>query len=154
MLGEQIAVSLVLMTLLFSIVYIIRGVMESYGRGRSEKLEAELYSKMVDKFGTSQDLVAYLQTEAGQSFLKAAPPERARPFGRILNSVQAGLVLIALGVSLLAVRGSVGPNGQEPLAVFGTIALSLGIGLLASGGASWFLSKKLGLINGNRGEEK
>ena len=128
--------------------------MDSYRRGRSEKLQAELYSKMVDKFGTSQDLVSYLQTEAGQSFLKAAPPERAHPFGRILNSVQVGVVLVALGLSLWFVRASVGPGGQEPLAVFGTIGLSLGIGLLVSGGASWFLSKQLGLINGNRGEEK
>lgn len=144
--GHDVLVAVMLLTLLYAVVYILKTAMDSFRHTRTEKLQADLSNKMIDKFGASQDLLAYLQTGAGQSFLKAAPVERAMPFGRILNSVQAGVVLVALGISLFIVGDIAGAGNKEPLTSLGIIGLALGAGLLASGGASWFLSKRLGLL--------
>ena len=61
------------------------------------KVQYEVHSKLLDRFTSNEDLLAYMQTPAGRRFLESAPircpTSRDRcgaPFSRILWSVQAG----------------------------------------------------------------
>ena len=146
--SENVAISIVMPMLFACVAYILKSVMDTLRRSRSERLQAELYGKLFEKFGSSADLVAYLQSEAGQNFLKAAPVERTGPFNRILNSMQAGIVLFFMGIACLLLRLGVGSDAQEPMLVLGSVGSALGLGLLVSGGASWFLARNWGLLNG------
>ena len=67
------------------------------------------------------------------------------PIGRILWSVQVGLILAMGGIALLFVRSNV-PEGIQPLTVFGTLGLMLGLGFVLSAGAAYVLSRHLGLF--------
>ena len=95
------------------------------------------------------ELLAYVQSPAGAKFLQAAPVELetpgrsiAAPFGRILWSVQAGLVLAALGLGLYYVSGRVDQEVTQPLFTLGVVSLFLGMGFVVSAIASFVLIRK------------
>jgi hypothetical protein len=143
---KTIAIMTVLLSITVGIVTIVRLILEHLRRIKSECLQADLCSKMLDKFGSSQELLVYLQSEAGQNLLKAAPLDRPQPHGRILNSVQGGIVGTALGLGLLIIMSFLRPDGRQPAMVMGTLLLSAGLGLLAGAIAAYVLSRRLGLI--------
>jgi hypothetical protein len=135
------------------LMWLIKTFLENRRWGRMAKVQAEVHSKLLDRFAASQDLQAYMQTEAGRRFLESAPipveldqkTKLSAPFGRILWSVQVGLILAMGGIALLSVRSNV-PEGVQPLTVFGTLGVMLGVGFVLSAGASYVLSRRLGLF--------
>lgn len=139
------------------LMWLIKVFLENRRWGRIAKVQAEVHTKLMDKFASSQDLQAYMQTEAGKRFLESAPipvePDQktrmSAPLGRILWSVQVGLILAMGGIALLFVRSNV-PEGIQPLTVFGTLGLMLGVGFVLSAGAAYVLSRHLGLFEGAR----
>ena len=68
------------------------------------------------------------------------------PLGRILWSVQGGVVLIAAGIGLWVVSGRVGDDAAQPLHALGVIGIALGIGFVVSAIISFVISHRLGLI--------
>ena len=115
-------------------------------RYRTSRLQAELHTRMLEKFSSSQDLLAYAQTDAGKRFLESLAIEDVTPYRRIIGALQAGIVLVLLGIALLFLRGRV-MDAEQPLLVFGTLALALGIGFAISSAAAYYLSKSFGLLN-------
>ena len=69
---------------------------------------------------------------------------------RILRAVQSGLVLLAFGVGLFLFANARDLPGRadDGVVLFGTVATSIGIGLLLSASASYGLSKRMGLVDG------
>jgi hypothetical protein len=103
--------------------------------------------RLFEKFGTSQELLAYLQSEAGRRFMDSATIEHARPLGRILGSIQTGLTLLLTGLGLLFLHGRLSQSWSDDTLVFGVLAVALGIGFLLSAGVSYWLSKSWGLFD-------
>jgi hypothetical protein len=135
-------------------LWVLRISLEHKRWGRAVHAQAEMHAKLLDKFGTSQDLIAYVESEAGKRFLEApvfqSQTQRslALPFGRILWTVQAGVVAAILGVGILALRGHA-PSSDSSFGfeVFGTLITTLGVGFLVSGAVSYLLAKYMGLLN-------
>lgn len=146
--GDFIAIPIIVLTLAMGVVTIVRLLLEHLQRTKSEKLQAEVYNKMLDKLGSSQEILAWAQSETSQNLFQLPAPERPAPYSRILNAVQGGVVIAALGVAVLFIRTQAVGRGETAAMIIGTILTALGIGLLLSGGASWLLSRKFGLING------
>jgi hypothetical protein len=69
------------------------------------------------------------------------------PFGRILWSMQAGLVAAAAGIGLLIVKPYVVEEAGEMLLTLGVLILSLGVGFALAAAASYILSQRLGLLS-------
>jgi hypothetical protein len=115
------------------------------------RIQAELQTRLLDKLGTSQELLAYLESPAGQRLAQAVTLERGNPYRRILGSVQRGLILTVVGGALLALRGQLGAEDVHGLTFVGAIGMSLGIGFLASAYMAYRLSKAWGLL-GTPGE--
>ena len=136
------------------LVWLVKTLLEQRRWARVSKVQTDVHSKLVDRFGTNEDLLAYMQTSSGKRFLEAAPipvesaPARgvSAPVSRILWSIQAGVILSALGVGLQLVRGYVAPEIAPPLLVMGAVALSIGIGFVVSAIVSYALSRRLGLL--------
>jgi hypothetical protein len=125
--------------------FIIWVVFSTIRRYKVTKVQSEIQTKLLEKFGSSQELLAYLETDAGRYFLESTSLERSNPLNRILTSVQVGLILSLLGIALLIVARII-PEEARGLAVSGTVSLALGVGFLLSAGASYYLSKSLGLL--------
>jgi len=144
---------LVFLVVTGALLWILKVILENRRWSKIAKVQSEAHAKLLEKFATNQELLAYMQTEAGKRFLESAPipidleqrPRMSAPFGRILWSVQLGFILALAGMGLIYVRGYA-PDAAEELLVFGTLALTLGLGFVLSAIVSFGLSKHLGLL--------
>jgi len=136
--------------ILFPIFFVLIGfviwtIFSTIRRYKTTKLQAGLQTKLLEKFGSGQELLAYVQSDAGRRFLESLTMEQRTPYGRILGAAQASMVLILLAIALLFLRGRVS-GAEEGFLVFGTIILSLGLGFGLSAALSYYLSKSFGLL--------
>lgn len=147
-------VPIIITTGLFvAIVWIIHLFIQSRRWNRAFRQQSEIHSRLIDKFGTSQELAAYMETEAGKRFLMASPIALDNETGlrmpnavaRVLTPLQVGIVLALLGVGFLLLRNA-GPDMPEPMLVAGTLLLAPGIGFILSAGVTWVLARRLGLM--------
>jgi hypothetical protein len=146
---EDIAPVFAMIGMFIMIVYLVRISSDNRRRRQEAQNQFELNNKLLDKFGTSQELMEYLRSDAGQEFLRSAPIERASPYGRILGSVQWGIVLLTAGAASLFLRNQIS-DGFEGFTVFGAFGVALGVGFLISAVVAYLLSKSWGVINGER----
>ncbi len=138
---------------LLAALSVFRTLLENRRWSRSLKVYEEVHAKLIEKFASGQDFSAYLQSDAGRRLLEWSPPtveisSRNAPdaVNRIIWSVQAGFVLFPVGIGLLMVRGQLDQNATAPLLVFGTLAVTLGIGFALSALVSYIISRHLGLV--------
>ncbi len=125
---------------------------------RTSKTQSEVHTKLLERMTSSEDLKAYMESEAGQRFLQASPlaMEAANqqtvgaPFSRILWSVQVGVVMIALGIGFLFVRRGLDTEIYQMVGAWGTLAIALGVGFAISAAASYVISSRLGLLDQKR----
>src|ERR1700735_91216 len=82
-------------------------------RYKIAKLQAEIQTKLLDKIGSGQELLAYAQTQAGRELLESLKVERVSPYGRIIGALQTGIVLILFGAALLLLRNHVSGAGED-----------------------------------------
>jgi hypothetical protein len=137
-----------------TLIWVIRTVLEQRRWSRLSKIQAEVHSKLMDRFSSNEELLSYVQTPSGRRFLEMGPspladagPAMSAPFSRILWSVQLGSVMLVTGLSLLFLSGR--PSWPEVREVFyftGCISAALGAGFLVSAAASYALSRRLGLL--------
>jgi hypothetical protein len=155
---ESFTIVLVVGSLVFGLYSLVRIVMNHRRWLRSSRIQAEAHNKLLDRLTSNDELVSYIQSPSGERFLQSAPitvdSDRAlsAPLGRILWSVQAGLVLMAGGFGLEWVSGHVAVADQDitqPLYVIGVIGVSLGAGFILSSVVAYFLSHRLGLLDAN-----
>jgi hypothetical protein len=141
--------------LIFSLGWLIRTGLADRRWQRLSKTQTETHGKLLDRLTSHDDLVAYIQSPSGKRFLDAAPimlDETAHtpvsaPVARILWSVQAGVVLVAVGVGLFFAKNQVFEEIGSALYVMGIVAISLGVGFVASALVAYALSHRLGLMN-------
>lgn len=131
----------------FTICWIAWIIFSTIRRYKIARLQAEVQTKLLEKVGSGQELLAYAQTEAGKAMLESLKVERIAPHGRIIGALQTGIVTTIVGVALLFLRGHI-EGAEEGFLVFGTLLLALGIGFSASAAASYYLSKSFGILNG------
>jgi hypothetical protein len=136
-----------------ALIWLIRVLLENRRWSRIFKLQSEVHGKLIDKFGTNQELALYMETEAGKRFLEAAPipvgfePEQRMPnaVARVLGPLQIGIVLVLLGAGFLLLRRA-SPEMDVPMLVLGIIAMMPGVGFIISAGVTWVLAARLGLM--------
>jgi hypothetical protein len=135
---------------LVALVWLIRLLLENLRWSRTSKQQSAIHARLIEKFSSSQELAAYMETEAGKRFFEAAPipaPEQRVPnaVARVLTPLQVGTVLILLGTGLLLLRNA-SPEMNLPMLVLGTVILMPGIGFILSAGITWVLAGRLGLM--------
>ncbi len=143
--------------ILGALLWVFKVILENRRWGKVAKVQAEVHSKLLEKFSNSQELLAYIGTEPGKRFLESQPfqleAEGSRPtpypFGRILFSIQLGMVVLLVGLGLLFLKGHIsGTEGARACLILGTLASTVGIGFLLSAAASYGLSQHFGLLEG------
>ena len=123
-------------------------VFSSIRRYLMAKMQSGVQMRLLDKVDSSQALLAYVETESGRRFLESLRVEQAEPtmpYRRILSGVQSGIVLSCFGAGMLLLRGY-GVAPEPEFAVFGVLALALGIGFGLAAAVSYVLSRSFGLL--------
>jgi hypothetical protein len=125
------------------LVWLIRTLVDYRRWSRLAKVQTDAHTKLLDRFTANEDLLAYIQSPAGAKFLEsspisldATPRSVGAPLGRILWSVQGGVVLIAGGIGLHIVGGRVtdaaSQAASQSLHALGVIGIALGVGFVIS----------------------
>lgn len=133
-------------TIMLVLGWIARTVSTNRRLRETAKIQAEMQTKLLERFGTSQDMLQFLGSEAGKKFMESATLERANPHGRILGGVQAGVLLLLGGIGFFASAGSFGLDGQPFAHFLGVMGLMLGAGFLVSSFIAARLSKAWGIL--------
>jgi hypothetical protein len=135
------------------LTWLIRTTVDYRRWNRLTKIQTDVHTKILDRFTGSEELLGYIKSPACAKFLEstpialeAAPKSIGAPLGRILWSVQAGLVLAAGGIGLEIVGGRVAYEAAQPIHALGVLGMALGGGFIASAIVSWVISNRLGLI--------
>jgi hypothetical protein len=144
---------LVFVCILGALLWLTHVLLENRRWGRIFKLQTDVHGKLIERFGTSQEVLTYMSTDAGKRFLEATPIavgfERQAPVpspvARVLTPLQIGIVMTLLGVGLLSLRHNVAEGGGA-LLVIGTVVLMPGLGFIISAGITWVLARHLGLM--------
>jgi len=157
---QGFTIGAVLLAIGGGILWLIRTMVEYRRWSRVTKVQNEVHTKLLDRFQSNQELLAYIETPAGRRFLESAPIQvesprgMSAPLGRILWSAQAGAVLTVLGIGIEVVASNIGASNaaeeiSSPLAAFGAVIIALGVGFIVSAVLAYFLTRRFGLLNGS-----
>ena len=120
---------------------------------RATKTQTDVHAKLFDRLTSNEDLLAYIQTPSGQRFLQSAPVPldagpRAigAPIGRILWSVQAGIVLAVVGMGLWFAKSNAVEELTGPMNIVAILIVALGVGFAISAAVAYAMSLRLGLL--------
>jgi hypothetical protein len=136
----------------FVLIWAVKTLIEQRRWSRLSKVQTEVHSKLLDRFTSNEELLAYIQSPAGKRFFESAPiPLQAgprpisAPVERIFWSLQVGLVMIATGIGFDLVSLRVQGQASEALYGIGVIGLMVGIALVISAIVFYVLSRRFGL---------
>ncbi|MBI4892538.1 MAG: hypothetical protein HY821_18075 [Acidobacteria bacterium] len=133
--------------------WLIRTFIDYRRWSRLSKVQTDVHTKLMDRFGANEDLLAYIKSPAGGKFLELAPitldsgqKSVGAPLGRILWSIQGGVVLLAAGTGLWIIGHHVGYQAAQGVQALGMLAIALGVGFVASAIISYGVARRMGLI--------
>lgn len=102
----------------------------THSRQRRTEVQAELQSKLIDKFGTTTELVEFLQSPAGKQFVTGVQTtSKVIVRDRVLAGYSRAIILSFLGAGFIAMWIITGEVG---LAWPGVLLLALGLGYLVA----------------------
>jgi hypothetical protein len=134
------------------LIWAVKTLIEQRRWSRLSKVQTEIHSKLLERFTSNEELLAYIQTPAGKRFfesapfpLEAGPRPMSAPVGRIFWSLQVGFVMVATGIGFDLVSLHAKPPASDGLYGIGMISLLVGIALVVSAVVFYFLSKRFGL---------
>lgn len=151
---DGISVMAVLGTVLGFIAWLLRTLIDHRRWLRLTKTQVDAHTTLLQRLTSNEDVLAYVQSPAGRRFLESAPIElesgQARPtsaaLARVLLALQAGVVLVAVGIGFWFVERQATTEAAQGLAIISTLALALGVGFAAAAAVSYVISVRHGLI--------
>ncbi len=108
---------------------------------RRAELQAEMQSRLIDRFGSGPELAAFLQSPAGKQFVgsvQAAPALMTRE--RVLGGFTRSIILTALGAAFMFIAFW---DHDDGWVIPAAILLFLGVGYFIATVVSYKLSKKM-----------
>ena len=148
--AEDFVVIPIIISLGFFAMVVIIVWLGTSSKNRRAQVQADVQSKLIERFGTAKEFIDFLQSPAGREFVTGVEVTTtlyARD--RIISGFSKGTVLSLLGLGFLAIwvadhnRGFMYP---------GFILLGLGAGFFLSTLVALKLQKSYGLIGGRRDE--
>lgn len=145
----------------FALLWLIRLILEQKRWNQLSRRQSEVHNKILDRFGTSGELLEYVRSPAGSKFLESAPiPVRIEPVAprihnapvaRIMWSIQLGVIVTIAAFGMLLASFRFEKDAAEGLFAMGMIAFCIGAGFIASAVVSLVVSKRLGVWQGPGG---
>lgn len=148
---EPIMIIGVFALIAFALAWFVRTIIEQKRWSRLSRIQTEVHNKILDRFGTSAELLEYVRSPAGTKFLESAPiplhaeqPTPNTPLARVMWSIQIGVIVAAGAIGMLIVSFRLEKEASAGLFALGAIGLCVGAGFVASALVSIYLSRRLG----------
>ncbi|HEX6203903.1 MAG TPA: hypothetical protein VF100_12940 [Thermoanaerobaculia bacterium] len=152
--AETLVIFAIFALIALALGWFVRTLIEQKRWSRLSRSQSEVHNKILDRFGSSEELLEYVKTPAGRSFLESAPiplhAERpaanlSAPLSRVLWSIQIGVVVAVAALGMLLVSARFEEETAQGLFALGAIGVALGLGFVAAAAVSLLLSRRLGL---------
>jgi hypothetical protein len=147
---EPATVMFAFILIAFFVAWVLKAFIEQKRWSRLSQTQSEVHNKILDRFGTSAELLEYIKSPSGSKFLESAPiplqADTAAPnaaASRVLWSVQIGIVVAAGAAGLLIVSNRFADDFGRGLFAMGVIAFSIGAGFIISAAVSMLLSRRM-----------
>jgi hypothetical protein len=134
----------------FMVGFIVYVIVEGFRRRSQVKMVTEFHTRLLDRIGSAKEFGDFCASDAGKRFMDSlSSSDNGSPHGRILRSVQTGLVMLALGVGLfiLTDQRTFSLEAMDGLVVTATVTAAIGAGLITSTIFTYLLSWQMGLLN-------
>jgi hypothetical protein len=144
--GVLVLIPIVCSLGLFTMITVI-AIAWSSSKKQQTKIRADVQNRLIDKFGSAPEFIAFLSSPQGREFMggfESAPRLMARE--RILRGIKSATVLSCLGLAFSVMSFWV----EKDLIVPGLILLALGGGYIVSSILTAKLSKSWGLLDDPR----
>lgn len=131
---------------------VIGFVIWSFFKARQTKqmfeAQGKFHDKILDRFSSSQDLIAFVQTPEGSRFIERFGEQPTMsPFDRSLSSIRTGIIITFLSAGMITVGALIDVRLDENGALLlGLLGLFLGAGFLVAAYASHRLARQWGLL--------
>jgi hypothetical protein len=140
---------IILPAMFFTVGFIFYVIVDGFRRRQQMRVMTDFHGKLLDRLGSAKEFAEFFTSDAGARFLESlSSSDGGAPQLRILRSMQAGLVLLALGIGffILVDQRNFSLDAVDGLTVMATAATAVGAALLVSTAMSYLLSKRMGLI--------
>jgi len=138
------------LAIIICVAWIVTNVVAALRQRTNTRTRAEIYNRLIDKFGTAPEFIDFLKSDAGLQFIEENTAPDSVPLTKILGSIQLGVILVLLGGGLLVIGnifgGSLGGDLYIILTVSGTVGLTVGVGFLISAGIAYKLCRAWGIL--------
>lgn len=149
------AIFLVFAVITGALVWLVKTLVDYRRWYRLSKVQTEAHNKLLDRFTANEDLLAYITTPSGKRFLESAPimldtasASIGAPVKRILWAIEIGVVMVCLGIGIFFAQNNLPAEVSRVLFVASILVTALGIGFVLASGASYLLSRRMGVLNG------
>ncbi len=132
----------------FTFCYIVSVIFTTLRRYLNMRAQAAVQKQIFAHIDSTEALLTLAASDSGRLFLESLTleaPEPTSPHRRILNGIQAGVVLSTFGLALMYLH-HLKVSDRAELLIFGTGALGIGVGFLIAAFVSLWLSRSLGLL--------
>ena len=120
---------------------------------QSQRIDS--FNRLVEKFGNAREFIEFAQTPQGKKLLEEPVTPRPNPLNKILRFLQAGVLFIVIGIGHCLNGMRMATVTEVPFVYdrmnayyWGTLWLSLGVGLLIVAGISYIFVQRWHLANG------
>jgi hypothetical protein len=139
---------LIPITAILTFGWVVYTIVEGLRRKERMRTFTEFYGRLLDRMQSPKEFGDFLQTSGGQRFLETLSVERGHPIDRVLRAVQAGLVLLMVGLGFMAAstQAAWATDDTTSLRVSCINLMMTGVGYLLSATASFGITKSLGML--------
>ncbi len=136
-----------------ALIWLVKTLVDYRRWYRLSKVQTEAHNKLLDRFTNNEELLAYIATPSGKRFLESAPimldtsaASIGAPVRRILWAIEIGVVMVCLGIGIYFARTAVPAEVSLVLFAVSIVVTALGVGFVLASGASYLLSRRLGVL--------
>lgn len=115
-------------------------------RWREISRETRIMSQLVAQVGNADEAARFLESSGVRALFEGMVDQRTLVLERVLRAVQAGIVLVILGIAIFVIRTQLHDDEALAALVYGTLSSALGLAFLFAAATSYALSVRWGLV--------
>ena len=85
-------------TIIICAAWVITSIVSSTRQRANTRTRAEVYNRLIDKFGTAAELIEFFESDAGFRFIEEHTLEVSQPVAKIMGSIRLGVTLGLIGI--------------------------------------------------------
>jgi hypothetical protein len=126
--------------------FVIWLLLKTILRWREISRETRIMSQLVAQVENAEEAARFLESSGVRTLFERMIDQRTLVLERVLRAVQAGIVLVILGIAIFVIRSQLTDGEAMAALVYGTLSCALGLAFLLAAGTSYALSVRWGLV--------